>query len=400
METKTTALADELTKHLDEAALLADLSELVRIPSVNPFDDDPAPGFQEQELAEFYGQRMRKLGLEVEFREVAPERPIVWGRLRGTGNGPSVMLAGHMDTVGVPRYEGDPFDPKVADGKLYGRGSCDMKAALAAYLEVVRLLRTGGVELGGDLIIAGVPDEEYQLIGSKEMGKHGPWADFGIIGEPTDLKVCPAHKGQFSLFLRTFGKAAHSSVPELGENAIERMAQVVLAFADYNEELQQREPHALCGHGTFSPGVIRGGDIVAAVPDLCELEVDRRILPGETAEDVVGDYRVRLEALVRNHPGLRYEISEPSWYIPSLDLPLDSPVVTGIARAYESVVGKPATVTAFSAATDAPNLGFPTVVCGPGSLAQAHTTCEYVRTAEVVDATKIYLHTVLGLSGG
>ena len=390
------ALRDELLAAVDEARLVARLKAMVAIRSENPFDAPASPGYQEQEVADYLAQAMGELGLEVMSREVVPGRPNVWGRFEARTNGPSLMLAGHTDTVGTVDYP-DAFDVRLEDGRLYGRGSCDMKAGLAAYLEVVRILKEAQVPLAGDLIVAGICDEEYQMIGSKDMGRNGPSTDYGIIGEPTDLTICPAHKGQFSLYIRTFGKAVHSSMPELGENAIERMARVVLAFSDYNDELKQAAPHALCGHGRFSPGVIRGGGIVSSVPDTCELEVDRRTLPGERPEDVIAQYRRRLDRLVAEDPRFRYEISEPSWDVASLDTPVSSPVVEALRAAYRVALGKEPDIHAFPAATDGPNLGFPVVVCGPGSLAQAHTTCEYVEVSQLVGAARLYLATVLDM---
>ncbi len=391
-------MIETLMQEVSEDLLVDSLSNMVSIQSVNPFDEAARPGHREQEFAEYFVTQMQALGLETDTRELVPGRANVWGRLRGTGGGPAIMLAGHMDTVGVPGYP-TAFTPKVADGRLHGRGSCDMKAALACYLEVVRVLRDAGVSLKGDLIVAGVADEEHLMIGSKDWGRNGPHADFGIIGEPTELAVCPAHKGQYCLFVRTFGKAVHSSVPHLGENAIERMARIINAFADYNDELARRPAHPMCGHGTFNVGVISGGSISSAVPDFCQLEVDRRILPGETRERIVEEYTARIEPLTADDPGFRYEIVGGSIDTPALDVPLDSPIVTALAHAAETVTGAPAEVKALAAATDAPNMGFPSVLCGPGSIAQAHTTDEYVAIDQLTKATQIYLHTIMSMTG-
>ncbi len=391
-------MIEHLMRQVSEDRLIESLSQMVSIQSVNPFDEPPGPDHREQEFADFFVSQMENLGLETGTREVSPGRPNVWGTLRGTGGGPAIMLAGHMDTVGVPDYP-TAFEPRVADGRLHGRGSCDMKAALACYLEVIRVLKDTGVSLKGDLIVAGVADEEHLMIGSKDWGRNGPHADFGIIGEPTELAVCPAHKGQYCLFIRTFGKAVHSSVPHLGENAIERMARIINAFADYNDELAQRPAHPMCGHGTFNVGVITGGSISSAVPDFCQIEVDRRILPGETHEQIVDEYKARIDPLIVDDPGFRYEIVGGSLETPALDVAVDSPVVTALAQAAQAITGAPAEVKALAAATDAPNMGFPSVLCGPGSIAQAHTTNEYVAIDQLTKVTRIYLHTILSMSG-
>jgi acetylornithine deacetylase len=175
------------------------------------------------------------------------------------------------------------------------------------------------------------------------------------------------------------------------------MAEVLRAFATYNDELLSREPHPLCGHGRFNPGVIRGGVQVNMVPDLCELEVDRRTLPGETKDSVYAEFRKIIDPLKEQDPGFTYDITEPSWLIPPNDIAAEEPVVQSLLKAYGYVLGQATDVTAFPAATDAPHLGFPTVICGPGSIKQAHTTDEWVETEQLVQATRMYLWTVLDL---
>jgi len=350
-------------------------------------------------MAEFLGNRLSDLGLEIGTREVVPGRPNVWGVLAGRGEGPSLMLCGHLDTVGVEGYA-DPFSAELRDGRVHGRGSCDMKGALAAYLEVARVVRAAGPPLAGDLIICGLADEEHRMIGSRAFGGHGPGADCAIIGEPSDLAICRAHKGQVAFLIRAFGEAVHSSRPELGVNAIDAMARVIEALRDYTTALGTREAHPLCGHACAGPGVIRGGTEVSTVPDLCELEVDRRTLPGESCDDVLGEYRAMLDALACSSPEARFEIAGPTLDIRPLDTPADSPVVRAVARARERILGDAGTIGAFVGGTDAPNLGIPTVVFGPGSVAQAHSTNEFVAVDDVVAAARVYLTSALELPSG
>ena len=387
---------DEMSEQVSVEAITRWLKEMIAIPSENPMAGQARPGHREKEIGEYYLEQMNQLGMMVGSREAAPGRPNVFGTRAGRDDRPSLMLCGHLDTVPTEGYE-EPYMPHEQDGRIYGRGSCDMKAGLACYLEVVRLLQDADVGLSGSLILCGVADEEWQMIGSREIGRNGPFADQCIIGEPSDLAVCPAHKGQFGLFIRTFGKAVHSSIPEQGENAIERMAQVVNALSDYNEELALREPHPLCGHGTYSPGVIRGGDLASAVPDFCELEIDRRLLPSDMSKDVCKDIARRLEPLKQEDPGFRYELSEPSWDIPANDLPVGSPVVQSLLNASVELTGQPEEVRSFPGATDAPHLKTPAVVCGPGSLVQAHSLNEFVEVEQCVRATKMYLRAVCDL---
>lgn len=377
---------------IDVDRVVADLVTMVGIPSVNPFAGPASPTAREHELAAWYAAALAELGFDVHVDEVVPGRPNVVGRLRGTGGGASVLLAGHLDTVGVHDYD-TAFDATVADGRVHGRGSCDMKAALAAYLEVARVLARSGTRLAGDLVIAGLCDEEHTMIGSRRLGDGTPLADAAIIGEPSNLDVCPAHKGQVCVIVRTHGRAVHSSRPELGRNAIVDMATVIGRLDAYAAELSAREPHPLCGHARVTAAVISGGTIASTVPDRCELEIDRRTLPGETPEQVLTELAVLLDPLVAADPGFRYELVGPTLVCDPLDTPVDAPVVVALL---DAVGGRSA--TAFPAATDAPNLGIPAVVCGPGRLEEAHTTNEYVEIAQLGAAVGIYLSSVLRLT--
>ncbi len=381
---------------VDRARLVCRLSEMIAIASINPFDASPRAGFREQELAEYYLEQMSSLGMEVGQREIVTGRSNVWGRLKGSSDGPTLMLSGHLDTIGTDNYP-DALQPRVANGRVYGRGSCDMKASLAAYLEVVQALRASALELEGDLLITGLADEEHLMIGSRDLGRNGPWADYGIVGEPTDLAICPAHKGQVGFLIKTFGQAVHSSQPENGVNAISAMARVIEAFEAYGKQLKQRGAHPLCGHATSCPSVIRGGTIVSTVPDLCALEFDRRTLPGETTQGVKEEYQQLLDGLAAATPGFRYGIEGTTIEVGPLDTPIDNPIVQSVIGAYQNVFGREGTVRAFLGGTDAPNFGFPTVICGPGNIAQAHSTNEYIEIEDIVSAVKIYLSVVVDL---
>lgn len=377
--------------------MIDDLCAMIAIPSINPFQGEVRERFREREMAEYYCDRMADLGLDVGYREVVPGRPNVWGILKGEGKGPSLMLSGHLDTVGIENYPG-ALKPRVADNRVYGRGSCDMKDALASYLEIVRILRDAGLRLAGDLLITGVVDEEDQLIGSQDFGKYGPWADFGIIGEPSDMMVCRAHKGQLGFRIKCYGKAVHSSRPELGVNAVEGIAQVVGALGVYRDELLAREPHALCGHARCCPSVIQGGTIVSTVPDYCELEVDRRTLPGETLVSVLAELEAVVGRVSQTNPGYKFEIDGPTISIGALDVPGDHEGVAEVLRMVEHVSGKHCAAQAFFGGTDAPNFGFPMLIYGAGSIAQAHSINEYVDIDDWLTATRVYLATLLSLN--
>jgi acetylornithine deacetylase/succinyl-diaminopimelate desuccinylase family protein len=389
---------ENVQKAIDPEWIFRVLQEMILIRSENPFEDPPQEGYREKEMADYLAGHLSALGLKVETREVRPGRPNVFGFLNGKQGRTTLMLAGHMDTARTTGYP-EAYAAKVEGGQMHGRGACDMKAALAAYLGVVKALRKSGSHLNGHLIICGIVDEEYQMLGSKAIGQGSRLADQGIIGEPTNLRVCPANKGRVSTKIVTRGRAAHSSVPEKGINAIDKMSKVIRAFGDYNQELLGRSPHPLCGHGRFTPGVIRGGVQVNMVPDYCELEVDRRTLPGETRESVYSEFTARIRKAAEGDPDFAYEITEPTWLIAPNDISPGEPVVAALRAAHQGIFGRDPGVEAFVAGSDAPYMGFPTVICGPGSIAQAHTTCEFVNLQEVTDAARLYLHAALQLLG-
>ncbi|MBD3305866.1 M20/M25/M40 family metallo-hydrolase [candidate division KSB3 bacterium] len=391
-----TQLYADLVQAIDIARVSEHLKAMIAIKSENPFHEDPRPGYREQEMGEYYAEQMHQLGLDVTTKDVRPSRPNVFGRRQGTAGQTTLMLEGHLDTARTDGYP-DAYEVKEEGGKIFGRGACDMKAGLAAYLEVVRLLKEADIRLKGALILTGVMDEEFQMIGAKDVGMHGPKADWGIVGEPCDLTICPASKGRVSTYINTFGKAAHSSVPECGENAIIRMGRVIHAFADYNDELLHRQPHPLLGHGRFNLGVIQGGVQVNMVPDSCGLEVDRRTLPGESQDSVYQELRQRLNPLQADDPAFRYEITDPTWLVPANDVSPSAPIVQSLLAAYAQVLSRPTEVAGFVAASDAPHFGFPTVICGPGAIAQAHTVCEFVAVEQLVQAVQMYLWVVLDL---
>lgn len=379
---------------IDRAQLVGDLSAMIRCASVNTFGA-PSDVGAEAAMADLFEAQLRSLGLEIGARDLVDGRRNVWGTLKGTGAGPTVLLAGHMDTVGVDGYV-DPFEPTVKDGKIYGRGSCDMKAGLAAYLEVVRHLQRTETVLTGDLIIAGVIDEEHAMAGSRDFGLNGPAVDCAIVAEPTLLQISTAHKGQMLTTIRTKGLAAHSSMPGKGRNAVYHMGAVLGALQGYADALSHRDPDPICGVPSFSVGVIRGGDNACSVPDFCEIDVDRRIIPGETSRDVMQELHDVMATAKTSAPDLEYEIGTPFLDLPPLDTKSDALVAKSVMAACQAVIGQ-VEVSAFPGSTDAPNFGCPTVICGPGDLAQCHSLDEYVAIDQIEDAVRIYVHAILAM---
>lgn len=381
---------------VDESRLTDDLITMVGIPSVNTYGKSDIAGPAEENMALYFESRLRELGLVVESHEVENGRRNVWGRLKGRDAGPTILLAGHLDTVDVTGYN-EPFKAYLHDGCVYGRGSCDMKAGLAAYLEVVRLLQISDKPLRGDVIIAGIVDEEHAMKGSAYFGQNGPAVDYAIVAEPSSLSISPSHKGQLCLSITTKGVSVHSSLPDLGINAIYHMNAVITALQAYANELSLRESDPLCGKPTFSLGVINGGQNASSVPDQCEITIDRRTIPGETHDMVIQELTDILETVGQEIPDFSYTISEPSLNVPPLNTDQTSPVFIALCKAVEKVLGKAPVVVPFSGSTDAPNLAVPALICGAGALAQCHSLNEYVPVSEMVSAVQIYLATIQDL---
>jgi acetylornithine deacetylase len=348
------------------------VSALVAIDSVNP--DLVRGGAGEAEVAAFVADWMREAGLEVEVDEETPGRPSVVGIARGRGGGASLMLNGHIDTVGVEGMD-RPFEPVVRDGRLYGRGGYDMKAGVAACMLAARRLATEG--LAGDVIVTAVADEEYASIGTQAVLRH--WrADAAIVTEPTALRVCVAHKGFVWAELETEGRAAHGSRPAEGIDAITRMAPALSRLADLQASLDGAPGHDLVGPGSVHASLVEGGQELSSYPARCKLSLERRTAPGETAER----FEHECEALVDGIEGARVTMGLVR---PPFSVDQDAAVVGAVTRAAEAVTGRPAEVYGETYWMDAALIqaaGIPTVVFGPGG-AGAHSVDEWVDLASV-----------------
>ena len=257
------------------------LSNLIRINSVNP---DLVPGAAgEPEAAAFCAAWLSARGFEVHRHEATPGRPSIVGIARGTGGGRSLMFNGHTDTVTIAGYDGDALDARIADGKIYGRGSIDMKAGVAAMMVAAhRAARKG---LRGDILVACVADEENGSLGSEEVARHYR-PDAVIITEPSDLEIIVTHKGFVWTDVTVEGRAAHGSRPMEGIDAIAKTGRFLLALDEHAQELLTRKPYPLLGTGSIHASIIRGGEEMSSYPARCVIRIERRTVPGETPETV------------------------------------------------------------------------------------------------------------------
>jgi acetylornithine deacetylase/succinyl-diaminopimelate desuccinylase family protein len=363
------------------------LARLVAIDSVNPALVPGGAG--EAEIAAFVAEWLAARGLDVTVDDAVPGRPSVVGVARGTGGGRSLMLNAHLDTVTVEGMD-RPHEPVVRDGRMYGRGTYDMKGGLAAIMVAAAGVANEG--LSGDVVVTAVADEEHASEGVQSVLRR--WrADACLVAEPTHLRACVAHKGFVWAQLETRGRAAHGSRPDLGVDAIAGMAPALAGIPSLQARLDGR-PHPLLGAGSLHASLIAGGRELSSYPERCVLDVERRTLPGEAASDVEGELADLLALATAADPRLDTElrvglVREPFAVDADADI-----VATLRAAAAPSLgaepelVGHPAWMdAAFIAAA-----GIPTVVFGPSGEG-AHAVEEHVELESVEQVAHIVAET-------
>ncbi|TAK93375.1 MAG: M20 family peptidase [Verrucomicrobia bacterium] len=363
------------------------LSELIALPSVNPaFLPERHPHAGEGRVAEFLATVGASAGLDIEFKKVFHSRPNLLARLTPTGKPcQRILLAPHLDTVNLA--DAGQLIPRRKDDRLFGRGACDTKGSVAAMFDALcELARSKNRPRETEIIFVGLVDEEHGQGGSRALAASSLKADLAIVGEPTKLVVATAHKGSVWLDVETRGKSAHGATPQFGKNAVHEMARAVEAIeTDYARDLR-RKKHALLGHGTVSVGTIRGGTQTNIVPDRCVIGVDRRTLPGETEAGT----RRSLESFLRarkisaNVSNVKLKPCPPLETSASLPLVKQFLRSTGQRRAEG--------VTYFCDAAIIAAGGSPSVVFGPGDIAQAHTADEWISLKQVDRAKDMLLH--------
>ena len=362
------------------------LRELIALPSVNPAflpANDPRGG--EQRIADFLAATAGCNGLEVEFHEVFPERANVLARLIPSGRTRQrILLAPHLDTVGGESPA--MFRLREKPGRLYGRGACDTKGSVAAMMvAVVELARSSGRPKQTEIVFAGLADEENGQGGSRALVAKGFKADLAIVGEPTLLQAVTAHKGDLWLQLETRGRAAHGSRPDLGRNAVHEMARIVgWLETTYAAALRQRR-HPLLGHPTVSVGAIAGGTQPNIVPDRCRISIDRRTIPGETEASV----RREIKSLLHSHAVKAELLNIRNAPCPALETELKLPLV----QRFLASIGQRRAVGAhyFCDAAVLAQGGIPSVVFGPGDIAQAHTADEWISLRQLEQGSRMLL---------
>ena len=392
----TDAAAAAAAASVDPDEVLGYAQALIAAPSENP-------GGTEDEAADVASGILTDLGADIRIVRSGEGRPSVVARI-GSGERPRLAWNGHLDTVpaGDPTtWSSGPFEGAVVDGRLVGRGACDMKGPIASALAAVAALRRAGLSLAGTLDLHLVADEELAgTHGTRVLRDEGLLdQDAAVVGEPSEMEIALAERGGAWVTAVAYGKAAHGSQPHLGVNAILTMSRFLLRLP---EALPDRV-HPLVGAPTVNVALVTGGSAPNVVPDRCEVEIDRRIVPGEEDPDeVLAPFRRLIDDLVAERPDTRIEVSLKEW-TEAAETTGDSAIASVIRDAIAAESGSPPPFVGFTGITDARfyinDAQIPTVIAGPGSLSLAHTANESIGVDEMVEAARVYARTFVGFLG-
>ena len=360
---------------------------LIRVDSRNPTLVSGGPG--EAGCAHVLAEVLGGWGFRLEWQEVVNGRANLLARI-GTpqAGAPVLLFNGHLDVVGVEGMHHPPFAPVIEGDLLYGRGSCDMKAGIAAMC--VAAWQAAQQPIRGEIVVAAVIDEEYESLGTRAMLERGVRADVAVVTEPTRLAICPAHRGFVWLEFVFTGRAAHGSRYDIGIDAIQQAAAVLTALERLQQVVLPTRTHPLLGRASLHASTITGGAGWSTYPEACTLCVERRTVPGETTASVLHEVEMLLADLRRTDPTLSVTVSG-SGQLPS-DVAVDAPLVRRLSKASAGVRGAAPAIEGLSAWTDAALLneaGIPAVCFGPGDIALAHAATEYVPLTEIDIATAV-----------
>ena len=381
---------------IDRGYLFGTLADLIRINSVNP---TLVPGGRgETEVADYVSKAFGSMGLNVARFEPEPGRVTITGTLPGTGGGRSLMLNAHYDTVGVEGMD-EPFSAAVRDGKMFGRGSYDMKGSLAAQMAAVKSIVDAGVKLRGDVVIAAVADEEYGSIGTADLITHLK-TDAAIVTEPTAARICLAHKGYLWIEVETQGRAAHGSRFEQGIDANMRMGRFLARLDLLERELRARAPHPLVGPPSLHAAMIHGGDGLSTYAASCKLQIERRTIPGETEESVLRELREMTDRLSAEDSS--FVASLRSFFVREpFEVAREARIVRTLDQALEKTLARKPVYFGDTPWMDAALLqaaGIETVVFGPAG-GGAHAAVEWVELESVAQVAAVLSEAALEYCG-
>jgi acetylornithine deacetylase/succinyl-diaminopimelate desuccinylase family protein len=362
------------------------LFDLVSINSVNPAY---ASGQPEEQIQQYVRTFFEEQGFETFAQHVMPRRENVIARLPGRDRSRLILFEAHCDTAGIEGVEA-PFSPTIRDGRMYGRGTCDTKACLAAMMRALADLKRSGRTPNCDVWVVSAVDEEHACQGVLRL-RENLQAHAAVVGEPTQMRMAVASKGCLRARITVLGRAAHSGKPELGVNAITQMIHLLNEFEKKSKQFASRK-HWLVGSPTFTVGLIEGGTQVNVVPATCTIVFDRRLIPGEDPDVVAAEYHELLERFQTANPQLKAEMEEPMLK----DWPLETSLSSSIVRCVGEILQtsglnpEPCGVSFGSDASKLAQVDIPTIILGPGSIDKAHGADEYVELDQLERAFEVY----------
>jgi succinyl-diaminopimelate desuccinylase len=384
-------------KLIKEDEVIEVLQDLIRRPSQNP------PG-KEKVVAEYIYNKMRSWGFQPQyFFKPEPQRPSVVVVHKGNygKRARALVLNGHIDVVpegDVKRWSVPPFKGIVKEGKIFGRGACDMKGGIAASMIAAKVIKESGVKLKGNLVLQFAMGEETGEAGTKSLLRAGFGGDWGIVLEPTGLEVMTAEKGLAWYHFNIKGEPSHGSRPHKGINAIYKAAKLISAVQEYHKEIQKRR-HPLCGRDACSVTMIRAGAKENIIPESCWLAIDRRIIPGETVDQVDREIRMIIRSLREKVPDFECEFKRVTFY-ESAEIPVDHEIAEVVRKNVKKVTGVSPEPAGTLFSTDQRNFindaGIPAITWGPGK-DKAHELDEYVEISQVMDCAKTLVLTIFDL---
>jgi succinyl-diaminopimelate desuccinylase len=379
-----------IKQHVDRQELLKILFELIRIPSENP------PG-DESEMSRVVAKWLKKYGCAIETYSAKEKRINVLASKTWGLPGRTLIWCGHMDVVpagDVRLWRRPPFDPRRVGDRIFGRGTVDMKGAIAAAIEAIAALARARIKLHGKVkFLLSADEETSSVLGVDYLSSagiiHEKSGDAAIVGEPTGLNVLIAEKGYLWCRISTVGKPAHGSKPEFGINAIEKMSKIVAKL----NSLKLKGHHPILGRPTINIGTISGGTKINIVPDACTISIDRRKIPHEVDAQVIQEFKTAIEEIAKRDKDLRANI-EVYDRADASEIQPDEEIVRLARKSVRRVTGRSVHLDGLSGASDARFLinrcKIPTIICGPGSLKQAHTANEYVTASQLISASRSY----------
>ncbi len=381
---------------IDQHFTISTLQKLVRINSVNPGLESDGPG--EEEIGRFIFSLLEELGIEAELDELEAGRVNVTGIIPGSGGGRSLMLNAHMDTVGITGMK-DPFSGKIENGKLYGRGSYDMKGSIAAIVAAAKAIREERGVLKRDIVLSFVADEEHESIGAQALVKRLK-TDAAIVTEPTGLDICLAHRGFGVYRITTLGKTAHGGRHRQGVDANTRMGLLLAELDKLSKQLPEQKKHPLCGEASMHVPLICGGRSLYIYAGECTAHVERRTLPGETEAEIESDLYEIIHRLERAVPDFQVNVEKVIWRSP-YEIDENARIVKVAAAAASAVLGsKPGFIghTWWEDSSIFGEAGIESVIIGPKGDG-LHEDIEWVDTDSVIALAEILYHTSVRFSG-